>query len=142
MLWRKIKKGHRMVIKNWYCQQCYNNAVKYVFKKKTKKTHSENNYLENITSLNSCSLRNKTHKWMDYTLQTPRVRSTISVLYSLILILKMTTKKKKIQQNLYLCENNHNQYTVVYTTVKTHMLILKFCFLLQFIRWPENVLLH
>lgn len=51
-------------------------------------------------------------------------------------------KKKKIQQNLYLCENNHNQYTVVYTTVKTHMLILKFCFLLQFIRWPENVLLH
>lgn len=76
---------------------------------------------------------------MDYTLQTPRVRSTISVLYSLILILKMTTKKKKIQQNLYLCENNHNQYTVVYTTV---MLILKFCFLLQFIRWPENVLLH
>lgn len=48
-------------------------------------------------------------------------------------------KKKKIQQNLYLCENNHNQYTVVYTTV---MLILKFCFLLQFIRWPENVLLH
>lgn len=81
---------------------------------------------------------------MDYTLQTPRVRSTISVLYSLILILKMTTKKKKkkIQQNLYLCENNHNQYTVVYTTVKTHMPILKFCFLLQFIRWPENVLLH
>lgn len=77
---------------------------------------------------------------MDYTLQTPGVRSTISVLYSLILILKMTTqKKKKIQQNLYLCENNHNQYTVVYTTV---MLILKFCFLLQFIRWPENVLLH
>lgn len=72
------------------------------------------------------------------------IANTSSQVYNIGIILsnfnfENDDQKKKIQQNLYLCENNHNQYTVVYTTV---MLILKFCFLLQFIRWPENVLLH
>lgn len=70
------------------------------------------------------------------------IANTSSQVYNIGIILSNfnfeNDDQKKIQQNLYLCENNHNQYTVVYTTVKTHMLILKFCFLLQFIRWPRK----